>query len=424
MDGPLPDFVAALMSGAVGACNASTAASSAALSRFGFSLFANLCHANPAHNVVLSPLVVAGALSMAVAGATAGGKTEQELLGLLGLSTHADFAVLTSAVLASSGASVSAANGIFTRAAVRPDFVALVRSAHGAYADKLGSSYGPINQWVSEKTQGHIRDLLSDPVDPLTVAVLVSAVFFKGSWATKFDAALTAASVFSALDGRALPAMMMRRSGTLHASASVDELAGAAAVRLDYGAGDGPHDFCALLVLPPEPGATALAATVLAMSSGDASGTAMLSRLHPQRVDLELPRLKAEYGAASLKVALRSLGLVESFDGHGGFLGLSQDEAVRIDDVVTKAMLEVDEEGTTAAAAAAVIMRTKSAAAPRPPLRLAFDRPFVMAVLHVPTGVPLFVAQLNEPAVPAVAHLIGDHGRAHGHGHGHDRDHL
>ena len=114
--------MAALMSGAVGACNASTAASSAALSRFGFSLFANLCHANPAHNVVLSPLVVAGALSMAVAGATAGGKTEQELLGLLGLSTHADFAVLTSAVLASSGASVSAANGIFTRAAVRPDF--------------------------------------------------------------------------------------------------------------------------------------------------------------------------------------------------------------------------------------------------------------------------------------------------------------
>ena len=30
--------------------------------------------------------------------------------------------------------------------------------------------------------------------------------------------------------------------------------------------------------------------------------------------------------------------------------------------------------------------------------RIAFDRPFVMAVLHVPTGVPLFVAQLNEPA--------------------------
>ena len=76
---------------------------------------------------------------------------------------------------------------------------------------------------------------------------------------------------------------------------------------------------------------------------------------------------------------------------------------MRIDDMMTKAMMEVDEEGTTAAAAAAVIMRTKSAAAPRPPLRLAFDRPFVMAVLHVPTGVPLFVAQLNEPAVPAVA---------------------
>ena len=64
-------------------------------------------------------------------------------------------------------------------------------------------------------------------------------------------------------------------------------------------------------------------------------------------------------------------------------------------DVVTKAVLEMDEEGTTAAAAAAVIMKTRSI--PRPPLQLTFDRPFVMAVVHVPTGAPIFVARINEP---------------------------
>ena len=32
-----------------------------------------------------------------------------------------------------------------------------------------------------------------------------------------------------------------------------------------------------------------------------------------------------------------------------------------------------------------------------PPLKLTFDRPFVMAVLHVPTGYPLFLARVLEP---------------------------
>jgi len=227
--------------------------------------------------------------------------------------------------------------------------------------------------------------------------VLVSAVFFKGAWATKFDTELTQVGTFTALDGRALQAMMIRRSGTFDASASITELGGAAAVRLDYGAGESAHDFCALLLKPQEAGAAALAATVLAMSSVHASVAATLSRLHSQKVDLQLPRLKAAYGTTSLKDALRALGVGESFEGNGGFLRMSDDETVHIDDVLTKAILEVDEEGTTAAAAAAVMMKSRRSR-PRPPLNLIFDRPFLMAVLHVPSGVPLFVAQLNEPA--------------------------
>ncbi len=58
-------------------------------------------------------------------------------------------------------------------------------------------------------------------------------------------------------------------------------------------------------------------------------------------------------------------------------------------------MLEIDEEGTVAAAAAAVMM--KSRGLPRPPLTLTFDRPFLMAIVHVPSGAPLFLAQLHEP---------------------------
>ena len=66
--------------------------------------------------------------------------------------------------------------------------------------------------------------------------------------------------------------------------------------------------------------------------------------------------------------------------------------------MLTKAAIELDEEGTVATAAAAVVFGDScSPKVKPPPLKLTFDRPFVMAVLHVPTGYPLFLARVLEP---------------------------
>ena len=72
----------------------------------------------------------------------------------------------------------------------------------------------------------------------------------------------------------------------------------------------------------------------------------VLSKLRSQRVQLSLPRLRATYGISSVKTALRSLGVAEPFDGFGGFGALTDDPKVLIDDVLTKAAIELDEEGT------------------------------------------------------------------------------
>ena len=57
-------------------------------------------------------------------------------------------------------------------------------------------------------------------------------------------------------------------------------------------------------------------------------------------------------------------------------------------------VLEVNEEGTTAAAATAAVMRRRGIVRP---IELRFDRPFVMLVVHVPTGVPICMGRLVEP---------------------------
>ena len=366
---------------------------------FGLRLFEKLCGERES-TVVMSPLMIAGALALAAAGATPAGAARAQLLGALGARTPADHAALAARVLAGNGAAVRGANGVFAGASIKPSFVSLAQSVHGSAAAPLGTSYAPINAWVAEKTEGRIRELLAGRPGDDDVAVLVSAVFFKGSWATQFSPALTQSANFTSLGGEGVAAQLMQRVGLMAASREVAALGGAAAVRLDYGqpvGGDAPHDYCALFVLPQEEGAEGLAATVAAVAR--ASLPEALSELWPQEVRLLLPRLRATYGTSSIKTALRSLGVAEPFDRSGGFGALTDDPTVRISDVLTKATIELDEEGTVATAAAAVVFGDTCSpdTVKPPPLKLTFDRPFVMAVLHVPTGYPLFLARVLEP---------------------------
>lgn len=314
------------------------------------------------------------------------------------MSSHADLAALSSAVLSGDGASVQAANGVWAKrggmGAIKESYVDLVRSVFGAEAAPLGDSFEPINAWVAGKTDGLITDLLQGKPDPLLVAVLVSAVHFRGEWASRFDGALTTAGTFTTAEGAARSVQFMHKTADLAASGGIAALGGAAAVRLDYGTGgSAPADYCAMFVLPAEPGAAPLLATARTMAAAPLGG--VLAGLASQKVKLSLPRVKAAYGTRSVKAALRALGIADAFDGKGGFFAMSEDPEVHIDDVLTKAVLEIDEEGTVAAAAAAVMMKRRCL--PRPPLALTFDRPFLLAILHVPTGAPLFLARLHEP---------------------------
>lgn len=117
--------------------------------------------------------------------------------------------------------------------------------------------------------------------------------------------------------------------------------------------------------------------------------------MEQKRVNLVLPRFRICYGSTSLKPQLKDMGMHEAFDGGGGFLQMSEDPDLHLDDVFHKAMIEVTEEGTVAAAATAAIMMTRSM--PAPPEEMIFNRPFGMVVLHNPSMTPLFVARVDDP---------------------------
>lgn len=369
----------------------------AGLSTFSMTLFALACESQLHEaTVLLAPLSVAGALAICQAGATAGGKGENELLASMHLRNHSQVAELAVALQAagSKETTVRIANSIWTRGGIKPDFVKAA-SLHGARAAELPGSYNTVNAWVAEQTNGKITGMLQGAPDPLIKAVLVNAVYFSGHWAEQFDPKATVPGSFITSSEEQLVAQFMQRTGELPIAENVELLGGSSILRLDYAAAPAADSaaFCALLVLPSMAGTAALTEVVNGLRT--TSIARLLQLQHKRRVELSLPRFTAQWGSQSLKEMLRRLGLSAVFDGTGEFLGMHDDPQVHIDDVLHKTLMEVNEEGTVAAAATAVMMKTRSM--PMPPLKMNFNRPFLMMVVHVHTGLPLFLGQFNRP---------------------------
>ena len=68
-----------------------------------------------------------------------------------------------------------------------------------------------------------------------------------------------------------------------------------------------------------------------------------------------------------------------------------------ISDVIHKAFVSVDEDGTEAAAATAVVM--KLTAIPAEPLTVVIDRPFIFLIRDISTGAILFLGRVLDPTV-------------------------
>ena len=75
--------------------------------------------------------------------------------------------------------------------------------------------------------------------------------------------------------------------------------------------------------------------------------------------------------------------------------------------VLHKAVIEVNEEGTEAAAATAAVMMTRSAVMVSPPRQFIVDRPFVLVIEDSTTGTPLFMGRVVSPQFTGLTQVVG-----------------
>jgi serpin B len=96
-----------------------------------------------------------------------------------------------------------------------------------------------------------------------------------------------------------------------------------------------------------------------------------------------------------LKQSLEDMGLAEAFTDAADFTGISTDGQLHLSDVLQKAFISLDENGTEAAAATAVIAAGSSA--PNEIIALSFDRPFLFFI-HDENGAVLFSGHVVDPS--------------------------
>ncbi|MFW5713189.1 MAG: serpin family protein, partial [Brevefilum sp.] len=242
-----------------------------------------------------------------------------------------------------------------------------------------------INQWIENETEEKIKDLIPPGVlTDLTRLVLANAIYFNGSWRYTFDEDATEPAPFTLLDGSEVSVDMMKLSGERLAYTDGDDYK---AVRLPYLS----PDFVMTIFVPDENGfeefETALDAEKI---------ESITSELMMQPVNLQMPKFDYET-STNAKEPLSALDMAEAFNSElADFSGMTEVERLYISDVLHKATITVDEEGTEAAAATVVIMTAESAA-PDEPISLIIDRPFLFMIQHEPTGTILFMGRVLQP---------------------------
>lgn len=361
---------------------------------FAFDLYAKL--RDKEGNLFFSPDSISTALAMTYAGAR--GETAEQMARTLHFTLDQDrLHNAFQALLAERNSAwkkrsyeLRVANALWGQKGFTflPSFLSLTRDHYGAGLQELDFRTSAedarrfINAWVEKETKDKIKDLLEPgDVNPLTRLVLTNAIYFKGSWDQQFQKEQTFEQAFQLSAGKSKKVPMM------HNTSHFKYLDGGTfqALELPYKGGD-----LSMVVLLPK---TVAGLPDLEKSLTAAKLAELVARMKMEEVALVLPKFKAtcEFRMGG---TLAAMGMPLAFGTGADFSGMDGERDLFIGDVIHKAFVDVNEEGTEAAAATGVIMRLAAA-----PVMNHFqaDHPFLFLIRDSRSGGLLFIGRMVNP---------------------------
>ncbi|GAK51484.1 proteinase inhibitor I4, serpin [Candidatus Moduliflexus flocculans] len=350
-------------------------------------------------NLFLSPYSISSALAMTYAGAR--GETEKQMAKTLRLSqdqaaVHPAFAEIASkitAINASGNVEITTANALWLQQnfQVLDAYLATIRAQYRGqlvsvnFAEAAEAARQQINAWIEEQTKQKIRELLpAGSISNLTRCVLTNAIYFKGKWANAFDPDATSDQPFWVSLDQEISVPTMH----LQAPMKYAQIENMQIIELPY-AGE---DISLLLAISKARDGIGflerhLAWDVLASWRRD---------IAMQEIELFLPKFSvtSQFGLAK---TLQQMGMSNAFSDRADFSGIEASKTLSIADVMHKAFIDLNEEGTEAAGATGVVIGVTSVQEPRPVPVVRADHPFFFLIQEKTTGSILFMGRVANP---------------------------
>ena len=331
---------------------------------FQISIFNEMNKSKKGQNLIISPLSIFQILSLTTNGADS--ETQLEMIEAL---QNEDLDQLNSInyeilEVLNKCETVDIANAVMARFTPLENFLEISENYCAPFEQLLSAQQ--VNNWCSEKTHGKIKKILDKLEDDVQM-ILLNAVYFKGEWSSKFEKMNTRNKTFYNLgtEEKVVDTMSQLTHFKYYEDNQIQ------AVELPY-----KKDKMSALVILPRKNVD-INKYILSLDTEKDSLSNIVSNLKSHKVSLELPKFELEF-SSSLKEVLQKMGMEKAFTNNADFSGLRKDAILKIDEVLHKTYLKVNEDGTEAAAVTAVII-TYGSAMPEPEIiyEMKVNRPFL-----------------------------------------------
>lgn len=350
---------------------------------FSVALF-NACAQEEPEQLLISPVSVLSALAMTANGA------QGETLGQMETAFGVPLALLTAYLEQWQGTlldetALQSANAIWIRqefaAQIQPQFLKGAQDGFDAQLFKAPFDDGAaaqINQWISEKTNGNVPQIL-DEIPQDAVLYLINALSFDAKWRQPYAAHQIRQGTFTNQDGTERTVTMLYGQQPYF-------------LKCDFATGflkpyqDDRYAFAALL--PDE----SLSVWEMLKRLDGETLSALLDGAVQVAVETAIPKFTASCGV-KLNQALEALGMTDAFDPEkADFSGMALPgtDPLYINRVLHQTHIALDAAGTKAGAATAVEMNVR-AVMMAPAHQVYLDRPFVYMIVDLQTGLPVFL---------------------------------
>ncbi len=240
-----------------------------------------------------------------------------------------------------------------------------------------------INQWVEKATNNKINKLIApSAIDNSTRLVLVNALYFKGSWKSKFNKDRNTKGDFQVGKKEYVQSEYMNRAiNTFYYSNKYAQM-----FEIPY-----TNNKVSLLIILPK---SIKKIRKLEKTLNNELFHEYLNNKTRKRISLSIPKFDIE-SEFDLNKTLADMGIKEAFTNKADFSGITTKEKLYISKVIHKANISIDEQGTEAAAATAVMMRKTTALLDE--ISVKVDKPFIFILKNNSTQTIYFMGKVINP---------------------------